>query len=252
MRIKSTLKAIAIMGAAAILAISSVEARERDKEVKVAILDSGCNIAYTEGISLIDGTVKDYNGHGTLMAKIIKGVCPRAQLYIVKVMGKNGLAVNEEAIIMGLEWAISRGVDVINMSLRLKDSEGLHKVIKKAYDRGILIVAAAGNKNSTMGVLSTYDTRYMTQYEVAYPAKYNEVIAVGALDRYGKVYDGSINGRELELLCRGYKGKKAGTSIACAHAAGYAAKIASANSNYNAREIKALLRNVSAPDYNDY
>jgi len=202
--------------------------------VKVAILDSGSNITYKEGISLIDGTVRDYNGHGTLMAEIIKEVNPNAELYIVKVMGKDGLAVNEEAVILGLEWAISRDVDVINMSLRLKDSPRLHQAIKKAHDKGIVIIAAAGNKTSKMNTLTT-------EYEVAYPARYSEVIAVGALDKYGKVYSGSIKGEGVDICCKGYKGRKAGTSIASAYAAGLAANVISGNPDSNIQEVKNLM-----------
>ncbi len=212
--------------------------------VKVAILDSGANTAYKEGISLIDGTVKDYNGHGTLMARIVKEVNPRAELYIVKVMGKDGLAVNEQAVILGLEWAISRGVDVINMSLRLRGSEKLHRVIRKANEKGIVIVAAAGNKSSKADSPSAKNTRYAqrdTRYEIAYPAKYDEVIAVGALDRNAEVYGDSIKGDDVRILCKGYKGKKAGTSIASAYAAGFAAKIISENPNSGLQEIKEMM-----------
>lgn len=241
--------------------------------VKVAILDSGSNIACKEGISFIDGTLKDYNGHGTLMAGIIKEVNPETELYIIKVMGKDGLAVNEEVIIRGLEWAISRKVDVINMSLKLKRSERLHKVIKKAYDKGIVIVAAAGNREPLLGPSSEPSAhlsvdlsadmspgvvakkealaamrarlslaRRRATEEVAYPARYREVIAVGALDRDGRVDDDSIMGREVDIFCRGYKGGKAGTSVASAYAAGLAAKIISENPDSSIREIKNIMR----------
>jgi len=203
--------------------------------VKVAILDSGSNIAYKEGISLIDATVKDYHGHGTLMASIVKEVYPQAQLYIVKVVGRDGLILNEEAVILGLEWAISRNVDVINMSLRLKDSERLHGIIQKAHQQGIVIVAAAGNNSTRMGLprlcaqergLLTAETA-IDLTAVAYPAKYSEVIAVGALNQYGKVYNESAQSEEVDLYFRGYRGKRAGTSIASAYVAGTIARVIS-------------------------
>jgi subtilisin len=207
--------------------------------VKVAILDSGCNISYKEEISLIDNTVRDYNGHGTLMARIIKEVYPAAELYIIKVIGNDGLLINEEAVILGLEWAVSRGVDVINMSLRLKDSERLHQIIEKAYQHGIVMVAAAGNKSTRLGALTTKGAIDLT--EVAYPARYDEVIAVGALDRYGKAYPGSIKGEKVEVLCRGYKGKQAGTSVASAYAAGFAAKIISEHPNSSLEKVREVM-----------
>lgn len=197
--------------------------------VKVAILDSGSNTAFKEGISLIDSTIRDYNGHGTLMAEIIKEICPEAELYVVKVIGSDGLAVNEEALILGLQWAVSRGVDVINMSLSLKGSLRLHQAVKKAYERGILIIAAAGNREEVLN-------------EVAYPARYREVTAVGALNRFGRAYDASIDGEEVDVYIRGYKGEKAGTSIASAYASGLTAKIISENPGVSAGEIKNIIK----------
>jgi subtilisin family serine protease len=228
-----------IAGLVVCMVICIIASANASSTIKVAILDSGCNISYKEGISLIDNTARDYNGHGTLMARIIKEVYPEAELYIIKVIGNDGLLINEEAVILGLEWAVSRGVDVINMSLRVKDSERLHEMIKKAYQQGIVMVAAAGNKNTRLGTLTTRGTINLT--EVAYPAKYDEVIAVGALDRYGKAYPGSVKAEEVEVLCRGYKGKQAGTSIASAYAAGFAAKIISENPNSSLEKVREVM-----------
>lgn len=211
--------------------------------VKVVILDSGSNVAYEEGISLIDARVKDYHGHGTLMAGIVKEVCPQAKLYIVKVVGRDGLIINEDAVILGLEWAISKGVDVINISLRLRDSERLREIIQKAHQQGIVTVAAAGNNSTRMGLLTTEGAINLT--EVAYPARYSEVIAVGALDRYGRVYEASIKGEKVEVLCKGYKGSETGTSIASAYAAGFAAKIISGNPNIAPEKIREIMHQES-------
>jgi subtilisin len=211
-----------------------------ENKVKVAILDSGCNIDYKEGISLIDCTVRDYNGHGTLMARIIKEEAPSAELYIVKVMDKDGLCPSEEAVIRGIEWAVSRRVDLINMSLRLRDSERLYAAITKAYNKGIIIFAAAGNKGSRIAVLTNQGA--LDLKEVAYPAKYDEVIAVGAVNQYGRVYDSSIQGKEVELICRGYRGTYKGTSIASAYATGIAASLLSKNHSANSTSKTAAER----------
>ncbi len=217
--------------------------------VKVAILDSGSNNAHKEGISLVDDTLRDSNGHGTLMAQIIKESCPNAELYIVKVIGKDGLVINEDAVILGLEWAISRDVKVINMSLRMKPSQRLYEVIKKASAKGIILVAAAGNNDKFSGsYYSTFSAKTsvdssMPGKEVAYPAKYSEVIAVGALDQYGKVYNQSARSEEVDLYFRGYHGNRAGTSIASAYAAGAMARAISENPNASPKELlSATLR----------
>jgi len=202
--------------------------------IRVAILDSGSNLDFKEGVNFVDDTLKDFNGHGTLMAEIIKETCPNAEFYIVKVIGKNGLVIHEDAVILGIEWAISRNVKVINMSLRMKPSEMLSQVIKKAHDRGIVLVSAAGNNDRYSD--SYYSVLESTGFAgakgsdsgVAYPAKYPEVIAVGALDKYGKVYDQSVRSERVDLYFRGYHGRKAGTSVASAYAAGTLAHVISA------------------------
>ena len=243
------LLAITIVGLLVSLLLLPCEEAVALKPIKVAILDSGSNIAYKEGVSLIDGTVKDYNGHGTLMARIVKEVYPEAELYIIKVIGSDGLAINEEAVILGLEWAIAKDVDVINMSLRLRGSARLHQTIKKAYDKGIVMVAAAGNTDSLLAARNlafAEDSARQTYNQaaidaVAYPAKYPEVIAVGALNRNGEVYAASAKGEEVQLYCQGYRGNKAGTSIASAYASGIIAKIISENPDLNIEELKKLI-----------
>ena len=222
-----------------------IETAKVGKErVKVAILDSGSNTAFKEGISLIDGTLKDYNGHGTLTAQIIKESCPNAELYIIKVIGKDGLVINEDAVILGLEWAVAKDVKVINMSLRIKPSQRLYEVIKKAYAKGIILVAAAGNNDKFSGsYYSLLDAKtsvdsIVPSKEVAYPAKYTEVIAVGALDQYGKVYNASVRSEEVDLYSRGYHGNRAGTSIASAYAAGTIAHAISVNPKASPEELK--------------
>ena len=220
---------------------------QASEAVKVGILDSGSNIAYKEGINLVDDTLRDNNGHGTLMAQIIKESCPNAELYIIKVIGKDGLVINEDALILGLEWAIAREVKVINMSLRIKPSQRLYEVIKKAYAKGIILVAAAGNNDKfsnayypTLEATTTVKSSAQNR-EVAYPAKYPEVIAVGALNQYGKVYNQSAQSEEVDLYFRGYHGKKAGTSIASAYATGAIAQAISENPKASPEDLKQII-----------
>lgn len=205
--------------------------------IRVAILDSGSNIDFKEGVNFVDDTLRDFNGHGTLMAEIIRESCPNAEFYIVKVIGKNGLVIHEDAVILGIEWAISKNVKVINMSLRMKPSEMLNEVIKKAHDKGIILVSAAGNNDrysdSYYSVLESKPFAGNSGFnsDVAYPAKYPEVIAVGALDKYGKVYDQSVQSERVDLYFRGYRGRKAGTSVASAYVAGTIARVISARAS---------------------
>jgi len=219
--------------------------------IRVAILDSGSNVGFKEGVNFVDDSLRDFNGHGTLMAKIIKKSCPTAEFYIAKVIGKSGLVINEEAVILGIEWAISRNVKVINMSWRMKPSEKLRAVIKKAHDEGIILVSAAGNNDRhSASYYSVLESRSPIvngdlNSDVSYPAKYPEVIAVGALDKHGRVYDQSVQSESVDLYFRGYRGRKAGTSVASAYVAGAIAKvISSSDGTDDSKKFKALEKQI--------
>jgi subtilisin family serine protease len=71
----------------------------------------------------------------------------------------------------GIDWAVEQGAHIINMSLGSPfDYVEVHMAVKRAYDAGVVLVAAAGNT-----YLDGVDT-------IAYPARYPEVLAVGAVD----------------------------------------------------------------------
>ena len=116
-----------------------------------------------------DGTV----GLGKFIEKNqadFTGINPGMELYSVQVLDEQNEAPVSR-IIEGIEWAVENDIKILNISVGMeKDNEKLHKAIKKAYEAGILIVAAAGNKG-----------------EIQYPAAYEEVIAVGSVDYTGSI-----------------------------------------------------------------
>lgn len=185
-------------------------AKDKNK-VKVAILDSGVdlleNIEVKERINFIpsqeDFTVmfEDEAGHGTAVAGIIagetmpgetaEGINKNVELYSAKVLDENNQAPISR-IIQGIYWAIEKNVHIINMSFGTSCySQALEDAVKAAADKGILIVAAAGNQgNQGAGT-------------VEYPAAFPEVVAVGSVDAQGEVSDFSAKGEELELVAPG-------------------------------------------------
>lgn len=201
--------------------------KTKGKGIKVAVLDTGIDLNHPDLIENIKKTVdfsgsrygvEDLNGHGTHVAGIIGavdnnigmiGVAPEVDLYIAKVLGDNGSG-GYDGIMKGIKWAIDHKVDIISMSLGIssRPPERLHQLIKEADSKGIIMLAATGNENG----------------EVCYPAAYDEVIAVSAVDQSLKRANFSNYGIQNEITAPGvdivstYKNggyaKLSGTSMA--------------------------------------
>lgn len=205
------------------------------KNVKVAIVDTGIDLKHPDllanirtGINIIrpTRTPDDDSGHGSHVAGIIGalsntvgvvGIAPNVELYPVKVLKSNGVGYLSD-IIAGIDWSVSHGMDVINLSLgTTTDIQSMHDAVARADQAGIIVVAAAGNSGGS----------------VMYPAAYSEVISVGMIDENGQVDQYSSRGSELELVAPGsniystYRGRTyrmmTGTSMASPHVAGAAA-----------------------------
>ncbi|PXA03955.1 hypothetical protein DDZ13_09970 [Coraliomargarita sinensis] len=148
--------------------------------VIVAILDSGIKAhpqfddVYIVNIDLAGGGVAGPGAaHGTSVASIIagkEGIAPNAELFVVRVLDDEGQG-NSYHVAEGIVQAVDMGVKVINMSLGVyEDSLLMRQAVKYASDRGVLLVAAAGNDG--------YD-------RMPFPAAYDQVLSVTALDAKG-------------------------------------------------------------------
>jgi len=152
------------------------------KNIKIAIIDSGCNLTpellsvFKEGYNTIQNNtnITDESDHGTRVAKIFQKICPNCSLYIIKVLsGPKGRGLVSD-IIEGILWAIERNVDTINLSLGDdKSCDGtcyLCKATSYAVSKGIIVTTANGNS----GEYGFYTT--------GSPACAKGVISVGAVD----------------------------------------------------------------------
>jgi len=218
-------------------------------EIKIAILDSGCNIEYEEGISFVDDTLADVNGHGTAIAGIIKEINPDAKLYIAKVFTQKVHNLDIAHFVKGIYWAISHQVDLINLSWEIhRDEKAIHDAIRKAYDQGIILVAAAGNKgdflDALLDELGRHNRKRDISTSVKYPARYEEVIAVGAVNsfwRFNRREKYSPIGAEIEFVCDGSYGSQEGTSFAAARATAVIAKV---KADYPDRDVERLRKTL--------
>lgn len=154
-------------------------------KVRVGVLDTGIDANHPE---LVNSVVANKNAmnpikkglpesHGTHVTGIIAaeknngiggyGIAPNSEIVSIDVFNRSRYG-SDYIIAEGILEAIRQNVDVINMSLgALEPSPIVRDAVKKAIDKGIVIVAAAGNEG--MEILQ-------------YPAAYDGVISVGATD----------------------------------------------------------------------
>ncbi|NJI53550.1 minor protease Epr [Bacillus subtilis] len=200
------------------------------KDVKIAVIDSGISphddLSIAGGFSAVSYTssYKDDNGHGTHVAGIIgakhngygiDGIAPEAQIYAVKALDQNGSG-DLQGLLQGIDWSIANGMDIVNMSLgTTSDSQILHDAVDKAYEQGVLLVAASGNDGNGK--------------PVNYPAAYSSVVAVSATNEKNQLASFSTTGDEVEFSAPGtnitstylnqFYATGSGTSQATPHAA---------------------------------
>jgi subtilisin family serine protease len=203
--------------------------------IKVGIIDTGISNKHPDLLSNVKGGVNtinslkswnDDNGHGSHVAGIVAaidndigviGVGPQIDLYAIKVLNASGSGYLSD-VIEGIQWAVAKGMQVINMSLgTASDVQSFHDAVVAAKNAGVVIVAAAGNTGGA----------------VTYPAAYPEVIAVSATDETNNLASWSSRGPEVDLAAPGvsiystYKGTGyatlSGTSMAAPHVTGAAA-----------------------------
>lgn len=228
--------------------------------VKIGVIDTGIDYTHEDlkvvgGVNFVDNAVNyiDDNGHGTHVAGIISalnnvvgvlGLAPQADLYAIKALDKYGNG-NYSDVIAGIEWAITNDMDIINMSLEgSSGSRSLQQILDNAYNAGVLLVASAGNKG------------YDKKGTITYPAKYNTVIAVGAVNQYDYRTEFSSVGRELELVAPGIQinstvpggyAQYDGTSMAAPHVSGIASLLMEANPLISNSQIRKILNDTAKP-----
>ncbi|MCA1814588.1 MAG: S8 family serine peptidase [Halobacteriales archaeon] len=191
--------------------------------VKVAIIDTGIDGTHGEfkGLRVIwkdvvNGRTTPYDdsevGHGTHVAGIIaaqgdlagefingvhvQGAAPAVSLIIVKAVKGDGEGSDQD-VASAVQFAMDAGADIITMSLggtsgrRLLVGTDTENAVNDALNRGIVVIAAAGNKENPND----------TNDDVATPASVNGVIAVGAVDK------------DKRIAAFSYKGDNAGSLV---------------------------------------
>ena len=220
--------------------------------IKVAVLDTGIADhddlvgAWSHDVAFNFSSDGDYidrkSGHGLHCAGIIGarnndfgvvGVAPKCTIIPIKVLNDTG-GGNFMSIVEGIKKAMELDVDIISMSLGSSSTPppSLEFAVKNAAKQGIIMVAAAGNDGRG----------------VNYPAKYDEVIAVAAMDENKNPAPFTSRGEEVDSLAPGVDiystflnngyAKMSGTSQACPFIAGLCALLlAHSRNNPNVPQI---------------
>jgi len=230
-------------------------------KISIGVIDTGIDpmhpdlrAAASQGINLLFPGMPptDDNGHGTHIAGIIAasstqqgilGVAPLASIHAVKAFDRLGSAYVSD-IIAGIDWCVENGMNIINMSFGMKTfSLALESSIRSAYKAGVIIVASCGNE----GRKATID----------YPARFQQVVSVGALTRAGKVASFSNKGKRIDIYAPGENiyscwlnnryNELSGTSMATAHVTGVVALMLAAKPTLKPLQVKQAIKRNSIP-----
>jgi subtilisin family serine protease len=182
--------------------------QSKGEGAKVAVLDTGIAdnhpdlrdaIKESKDFTRSRSGTYDKQGHGTHVAGTIAarenssgviGVAPKCQLLIGKVLGDNGSG-SAPGIAEGIRWAVEKGAHIISMSLGAPvEMPLIHEAITEAVAAGVFVIAAAGNEGPSI------DT-------VGWPARWENVIAVGSIDRRKRVSQFSSRGRQVDIVAPG-------------------------------------------------
>ena len=190
------------------LGISSAwDAGYNGQGVKIAVIDSGVNSThedfaganFTPGFNVINNSqdVTDEMGHGTFVCGIfaaarnnekgIAGFCTDATIIPIKCFGaskETSASYLVESIYVAVD---DYHCDVINLSSGMPENvRSLEEAVNYAASKGVIVIASAGNDGNS---------------NLNYPAAYDCVVGVGAVDQNGLVTSFSEK-KPVRIRCR--------------------------------------------------
>jgi subtilase family protein len=199
------------------------------RDVKVGVLDTGFDQAhpafagvryqYKEFLPASSARASDQHGTGVLSLLAgnpntgTPGLIPDASYAVANAFfaDADGQPMSDTAqMLQALHWLKRSGVAVVNLSFAGPDDELLHHAVRELTKAGIVVVAAAGNEGPAA--------------PPSYPAAYQEVIAVTAVDRNLAAYRYANRGAHIDIAAPGVdvwtaipgrrEGPQTGTSFA--------------------------------------
>lgn len=223
----------------------------KGEAVLVAVIDSGIDAAHPDLAGAVAESLDAVGGgggahsHGTGIAGVIAaqgrlmGVAPRAKVLAVRAFDPSGSGAQGSTfnILKGLDWSVSKGARVINMSFAGPKDPALGRALAAAHRKGVVLVAASGNAGAKSPPL--------------FPAADENVIAVSATDAGDGLFAPSNRGNHVavsapgvDILAPSPEGAyqvSSGTSFAAAHVSGVAALVLERNSGLSPDGLRRVL-----------
>lgn len=207
-------------------ASNTIVAADTARPLRIGMIDSAVE---TQHFSLADSQVSDADfvalagdrpkGHGTAVASLIaRSANNKAQIFAASVFFQAPNQVpgaSTDSLVAALDWLTLQQVDVVNMSLAGPPNALLERTLAALAEKGPMVVAAVGNDGPSAKPL--------------YPAAYDGVVGVTAIDRDKQVFRYANRGTQVDFAALGVDVKVAdagagwrlesGTSMASPHVA---------------------------------
>jgi subtilisin family serine protease len=167
------------------------------------------------------------------------GVAPGAQILAIRAFSARAATAESTTfnILKSLDWAVNNNVRIVNMSFAGPRDPSLERALKSAFDKGVILIAAAGNAGPRALPL--------------FPAADPHVIAVTATDIEDKLFGGANRGTHVAIAAPGVEilvpapaGEyqvTTGTSVATAHISGVVALMLERNPKLTPADVRRIL-----------
>ncbi len=224
------------------------------KNVTITMIDTGVDLNHPDlkgqiiyNKNLVSGISSSFTNdmHGTAIAGVmvarsdnkgITGVAPNAKLIVLKACWPNqansyAATCNSFTLALAVNTAIKLGANILNMSLTGPHDPLLEKLLNKAMEKGIIVIAADPGSRSV---------------NKRFPASLNNVIAVQTLAISNSKQNQLITAPGENILTtipHGTYEYTSGSSISAAHISGIVALLLELNSDLTLVEAKNILQN---------
>ncbi|WP_221325584.1 S8 family serine peptidase [Actinoplanes sp. L3-i22] len=218
--------------------------------------------------------------HGTVVSSLIAattdngagmaGVCWQCKILPVRVMGPEGWGYNSD-IAQGVIYAAQHGAKIINLSLGGGYSADLAAAVAYATYSGVLVVAAAGNENTsvasypaalpdviavggtnTRSKVSNHERVYFSNWSKTWVDVAAPAITAGMLNDGTFCYDGTSDPKCLEADYPDDPYMVQGTSFSSPLVAGVAALVSSVHPDYNGWSLGNAIVKSTVPGTNSW